>query len=122
MGRQRSHIYAIVFFLCYFVYFITKYEADSVVWEVAYEDQKLEAYVFSPHPGAREGILLAFYLACLQEEMDWASKRSVYAGVIRHLKGLRNYPKGEARRLAGEWRQAYPRRRAMLDELKTAWY
>ena len=54
--------------------------------------------------------------------MDWASKRSAYAGVIRHLKGLRNYPKGEeeTRRLAGEWRQACPRRRAMLDELRMA--
>ena len=56
--------------------------------------------------------------------MDWASKRSAYAGVIRHLKGLRNYPKGEeeTRRLAGEWRQACPRRRAMLDELRMAGY
>ena len=68
--------------------------------------------------------LLAFYLSCLREEMAQASKRSAYAGVIRRLKGLRKYPKGEAeaRRLAGEWRKAYPRRRAMLDELRIAGY
>ena len=66
--------------------------------------------------------LMAFYLDHLQEEMGRASNRKTYAELIRRLKELRKRPNGEKEtaRLAQTWRAAYPRRRAMLDELSKA--
>ena len=62
------------------------------------------------------------YAAHLRKNMPLASNRSQYAGLIRYLKKICRYPDGKAiaGQIAAEWRTAYPRRRAMLDELARA--
>ena len=62
------------------------------------------------------------YVAYVKKSMPVASSRSQYADVIRYLKKLRNYPEGKTitKQIALEWRNSYPKRRAMLDELKNA--
>ena len=62
------------------------------------------------------------YAAYLRKNMPLASNRSQYAGLIRYLRKLPRYPDGKALavQIASEWRTAYPRRRAMLDELSRA--
>lgn len=62
------------------------------------------------------------YIRCIEEQMRCASSRSQYASVIAYLKKLRASPKGADKKLAEQWRAAYPRRRAMLDELRKAGY
>ena len=66
--------------------------------------------------------LMSFYLSYLQEAMEPVSNRQTYAELIRRLKELRKRPNGEEEtaRLAKTWRAAYPRRRAMLEELSKA--
>ena len=62
------------------------------------------------------------WLSYLRTEMHSASTRSMYADLISRLKKLKSYPDGKAltQALADEWKQAYPKRSAMLDELKKA--
>ena len=59
------------------------------------------------------------YASFTRNGMASASNRNQYAGMIRYLKKLCHYLDGKplAMRIASEWRAAYPRRRAMLDEL-----
>ena len=66
--------------------------------------------------------LLGFYLPKLRDSMRGASNRSRYTELCATLKQLQSYKGGreKANGLAEEWRQAYPRRRAMLEELKKA--
>ena len=61
-----------------------------------------------------------FYVACLRSGMEQASNRNEYAERVKRLKKLEQIDGGKeaAAALADEWRKAYPRRRAMLDELK----
>lgn len=56
----------------------------------------------------------------LDEEMRRASTRSAYASVARSVKHLYGYPEGreKAAELAKAWRRDFPRRSAMLEELK----
>ncbi len=56
----------------------------------------------------------------LDEEMRRASTRSAYASVARSVKQLYGYPEGweKAAELAKGWRRVFPRRSAMLEELK----
>ena len=62
------------------------------------------------------------WLSYLRTEMHSASTRSIYADLISRLKKLKSYPDGKAltQALADDWKQAYPKRSAMLDELKKA--
>ena len=56
----------------------------------------------------------------LDEEMRRASTRSAYASVAQSVKHLYGYPEGreKAAELAKAWRRDFPRRSAMLEELK----
>lgn len=61
-------------------------------------------------------------LAKIDVEMKCAATRGNYYTVITYLKKVRKYPNGEemAQKLADGWKICYPRRTAMLDELKKA--
>ncbi|MFC2658663.1 MAG: hypothetical protein ACFN1F_07730, partial [Segatella sp.] len=52
-------------------------------------------------------------------EMDGATERKGYRHVARILKKIKKYPNGAeaAEKLAEKYRQEYPRRRALWDEL-----
>ena len=58
----------------------------------------------------------------VDQQMRYASERKAYASAVRELKRLYGYPDGRARaaELAKTWRNDYPRRTAMLEELKKA--
>ena len=62
------------------------------------------------------------YEKLLRIEAQNCSKRKDYWELMQELKHLESYPGGRplAARLAMEWRYLYPRRRAMMDELKKA--
>ena len=62
------------------------------------------------------------YTTHLRHTMRRASNRKAYWSVIQTLKKLRKYPDGEAvsQELADNWKQEYPRRSSMLDELRKA--
>lgn len=64
--------------------------------------------------------LREFYANCLRPQMERASDRTAYAEIIQRLRKLCEISGGQeaAAALADEWRKAYPRRRAMLEELK----
>lgn len=66
--------------------------------------------------------ILAMNLDYLRREMKTANNRKHYYTLIQRLKTLKQYPCGtlEAKKLADEWRTAYPRRSSMFDELKKA--
>ncbi|MBO4831755.1 MAG: SWIM zinc finger family protein [Oscillospiraceae bacterium] len=66
--------------------------------------------------------LLALNLDYLRREMKTANSRKHYYTLIQRMKTLKRYPCGklEAKKLADEWRAAYPRRSSMFDELKKA--
>lgn len=61
-------------------------------------------------------------LAKIDVEMKCAATRGNYYTVITYLKKVRKYPNGKelAQKLANNWKIRYPRRTAMLDELKKA--
>ena len=62
------------------------------------------------------------YVTHLHQAMRRASNRKAYWSVIQTLKKLRKYPDGKAvaQELADSWKQEYPRRSSMLDELRKA--
>ncbi len=64
------------------------------------------------------------YLQCLDRAMNLADGRSAYRKCIAYLRKLRTYPEGAAAvsQATKMWRETYPRRRAMLDELERAGY
>ena len=64
------------------------------------------------------------YLRCLDRAMSLAGGRSAYRKCINYLKKLYTYPEGETvvSQETKMWRETYPRRRAMLDELERAGY
>lgn len=64
----------------------------------------------------------AIYEAYLHQAMDRVSNRKAYWSVIQTLKKLKKYPDGKvkAQKIAEQWKQSYPRRTSMLDELKKA--
>ena len=66
--------------------------------------------------------LLDFYLPRVEAAMRMASNRTRYAELCARLKTLRGYHGGKdrANEVADSWRTAYPRRKAMLEELKKA--
>lgn len=63
---------------------------------------------------------VAVYQTYLHRAMDQASNRKAYWSVIHTLKKLKKYPDGKpaAQGIADLWKQKYPRRTSMLDELK----
>ena len=63
-----------------------------------------------------------FYAAYLQNSVDRASCRSHYQELVKYLTRVCKYPDGKelAEQIAGEWRIAYRRRPAMMDELRKA--
>lgn len=67
---------------------------------------------------------VAIYKAYLHQAMDIASTRKAYCSIIQTLKKLRKYPEGDAtaQAVAEQWKQKYPRRTSMLDELRKAGY
>ena len=87
-------------------------EASSYAYELTnYEKALRQAY-----PERVRDLLLKQ----LDQQMRQASTRSAYARVAQSMKRLYGYPEGrqKAAELAGAWRRDYPRRPAMLDELK----
>ena len=68
--------------------------------------------------------LLQLYLKLYNRQMASAGSRSAYRDLIKGLKHLRTYPGGAdaVHALTMRWRQQYPRRTAMLDELNKAGY
>ena len=83
-----------------------------------YELERYEKALRKVYPQRVRDLLLKL----LDREMQSASTRNAYAGVIRALKRLYGYPEGreKAAELARSWREKYPRRSAMLDELLKA--
>jgi len=65
---------------------------------------------------------VAVYQTYLHRAMDQASNRKAYWSVIHTLKKMKKYPDGKpvAQGIADLWKQKYPRRTSMLDELKKA--
>ena len=65
---------------------------------------------------------IAVYEAHLHQAMNRASNRKAYWSVIQTLKKLKKYPDGKvcAQAIAKQWKQNYPRRTSMLDELSKA--
>ena len=63
---------------------------------------------------------LAILIKTADEDAEAANKRQNYQHVARVLRWMRKYPGGEkkAAELAEKYRAAYPRRRAMLEELE----
>ena len=66
----------------------------------------------------------SLYLQCLDRAMSLADGRSAYRKCIDYLRRLCTYPEGIAvvSQVTKLWRETYPRRRAMLDELERAGY
>ena len=64
--------------------------------------------------------LREFFAARLRSAMEETSNRKGYAEIVQRLRKLATIPGGTetAAALADEWRKAYPRRRAMLEELQ----
>ncbi len=60
------------------------------------------------------------YYSVLLKEMALASSRSRYRQLVSYLKKISTYTKGEAfsHQLARTWREQFPRRKAMLEELQ----
>lgn len=65
---------------------------------------------------------IAVYQTYLYQAMDRACNRKAYWLVIQILKKLKKYPDGKvaAQAIAEQWKQTYPRRTSMLDELRKA--
>ena len=65
---------------------------------------------------------LALYTPVIHKAMLDASTRKEYAFLIHYLRNLRQQTAGKqtAKEIAADWRNAYPRRSAMLDELTSA--
>lgn len=59
---------------------------------------------------------------CLNREMNFASDRNMYRNVFHRMALLKGYPGGQAviNSLLTLWQETYPRRSAMLDEMKKA--
>ena len=66
--------------------------------------------------------MLEAYARILIKEAAAVSSRKQYQELARYLKKLRSYPGGaeQAAQLAEDWRIRYVRRRAMMEELRTA--
>ena len=62
------------------------------------------------------------YADCLKSEMSEADSRKEYRRIVKYLPKIALYAGGSkiATEIAGAFRRTYPRRRAMLDELKKA--
>ena len=96
-------------------------------------EQMMAEMEASRHPyelGKYEKVLRKVYpervrdlmLKQLDDQMRQASTRGAYARTVQGLKHLYGYPEGreKAAELAGVWRTDFPRRSAMLEELKKA--
>ena len=59
---------------------------------------------------------------CLNREMNFASDRNTYRNIFHRMALLKTYPGGQAAidSLLTLWQETYPRRSAMLDEMKKA--
>lgn len=59
---------------------------------------------------------------CLNREMNFASDRNTYRNIFHRMALLKAYPGGQAAidSLLTLWQETYPRRSAMLDEMKKA--
>ena len=62
------------------------------------------------------------FLAMIDNDMKSAGDRGRYCQCVGYLKKIRKYPDGPelAQSLADQWKQSFPRRRAMLEELEDA--
>lgn len=97
-------------------------------WQRLFDTIKQEGYLggldeyadlliqWSPEQG------LEGYTDMLKTAMLCASDRQMYRGIIGYLPRLQAYPNGAAaaQMLAALWRDQFPKRRAMLDELQKA--
>lgn len=82
----------------------------------AYELTEYEKVLRKAYPERVRNLLLRQ----LDQQMRQASTRNAYARVAQSLKHLYGYPGGRkmAAELARTWRTDFPRRSAMLEELK----
>lgn len=62
------------------------------------------------------------YVKDISEKIVSASDRKTYKELVSYLQKISTYSEGEkiSRKIVGEWKLAYPRRRALLDELAKA--
>ncbi|WP_367376959.1 SWIM zinc finger domain-containing protein [Levilactobacillus cerevisiae] len=84
---------------------------DDLQGVMTYEDQLKPKY---------DDALLAKYVQVAQARVKSTGTRSQYRQLVRLLNHMLTYPSGyaAANKLVQEWRATYPRRTAMLDELK----
>ena len=62
------------------------------------------------------------YVQYVRKQAELASDRKRYKELVQYLKKIRKYPEGDvvASEIAGEWKEKYRRRPAMMDELRKA--
>lgn len=62
------------------------------------------------------------YVQYVRKQAEHTAGRKQYKELIRYLKKIAKYPKGDAavKEIAAEWRDCYYRRSAMMDELRKA--
>ncbi len=62
------------------------------------------------------------YVYCIKQAMGRATNRKNYYSVVQYLKKIKHYPDGPVitKAMANDWRAIYPRRSAMMDELRKA--
>ena len=62
------------------------------------------------------------YVQYVRKQAELVSDRKRYKELVQYLKKIRKYPEGDAvaSEIAGEWKEKYRRRPAMMDELRRA--
>lgn len=62
------------------------------------------------------------YVQYVRKQAELVSDRKQYKELVQYLKKIRKYPEGDAMasEIAGEWKEKYRRRPAMMDELRKA--
>ena len=82
--------------------------------------EEYESLLAEKYPERTRDILVRL----TDQSMAGSGQRGEYRAVITRLDKLRGYPDGDesARELAAKWRENFPARRAMIDELNKAGY
>lgn len=62
------------------------------------------------------------YIDDITQDIVPVSDRKTYRELVQYLKKIATYPDGDklSRKIANDWKSAYPRRRALQEELRTA--
>ena len=111
LDRLRGHWNAMPFFVLE-----KQYDCLMETAEKIHDFGNCEKLLNELYPDRSLGVYVSQALIAMGE----ADNRNGYRRVKRILKGMRNYPNGPetASKLAAKFRETYPRRTALLDELK----